>query len=114
VKPPPFAYHAPATTADAVARLAEVAPQGKVLAGGQSLIPMLNMRLAAPRHLVDINGVRELDTVEVTSGGVRVGALARHARVERCRAPERVALECVGNGVVENVAVRRVTTSYPI
>lgn len=83
MKPPAFTYHAPRSLDEALAALAATGGDGKVLAGGQSLIPLLNMRLAAPRHLVDINGVRELDTVEVTSGGVRVGALARHARVER-------------------------------
>jgi carbon-monoxide dehydrogenase medium subunit len=55
----------------------------KVLAGGQSLVPLMSMRLAAPGHLVDINHLPGLDTVEVTSSGVRVGALARHSRVER-------------------------------
>ncbi|MCP9984157.1 FAD binding domain-containing protein [Actinomadura madurae] len=82
MKPPPFGYHAPATLAEALDALA-AAPGGKVLAGGQSLIPLLNMRLAAPSDLVDINRVAGLDTVHVGDGGVRVGALARHARVER-------------------------------
>ena len=66
--------------------LADLGPDGKVLAGGQSLIPILNMRLATFPHLVDINRVTELDTLEPITGdggGVRVGALARHARVER-------------------------------
>lgn len=82
MKPPPFGYHAPATLDEALDALA-AAPSGKVLAGGQSLIPLLNMRLAAPSELVDINRVAELDTVHAGDGGVRVGALARHARVER-------------------------------
>jgi carbon-monoxide dehydrogenase medium subunit len=55
----------------------------KVLAGGQSLVPLMSMRLAAPGHLVDINHIPDLDTVETGKDGVRVGALARHARVER-------------------------------
>ncbi len=55
----------------------------KVLAGGQSLIPLMSMRLAAPGHLVDINHLPGLDAVEVSQNGVRVGALARHSRVER-------------------------------
>ena len=63
--------------------LAAHADEGaKVLAGGQSLVPLMSMRLAAPAHLVDINHLPGLDTVEVTPDGVRVGALARHARVE--------------------------------
>ena len=63
--------------------LGEVGHDGKVLAGGQSLIPILNMRLASPAHLVDINRVVGVDTVEVTADAVRVGALVRHAGLER-------------------------------
>ena len=83
MKPPAFTYHRPATVDEAVHTLAAHADEGaKVLAGGQSLVPLMSMRLAAPAHLVDINHLPGLDTVEVTSTGVRVGALARHARVE--------------------------------
>jgi len=80
MKPAAFEYHRPATVAEALAVLAEVGHDGKVLAGGQSLVPLLNMRLAAPRHLVDVNWLAELD--EVAHDAVRVGAIARHARVE--------------------------------
>jgi carbon-monoxide dehydrogenase medium subunit len=83
VKPAPFVHHAPRTVEEAVAVLAQVGPDGKVLAGGQSLVPVLNMRLASPGHLVDVNGVAGLDTVEVTAEHVRVGALVRHAGLER-------------------------------
>jgi carbon-monoxide dehydrogenase medium subunit len=62
--------------------LADVGDDGKVLAGGQSLVPILNMRLASPRVLVDINRLRELAYVRTDSDGVRVGALARHADTE--------------------------------
>jgi carbon-monoxide dehydrogenase medium subunit len=82
VKPSAFRYHAPTTLAETLDTLDGVGDDGKVLAGGQSLIPMLNMRLAAPAHLVDINGVDELSYVRCDPGGVRVGALARHAEVE--------------------------------
>ncbi|WP_326824074.1 FAD binding domain-containing protein [Streptosporangium sp. NBC_01756] len=88
MKPAPFDYHAPRSLGEALDDLAGAGADGKVLAGGQSLIPMLNMRLAAPAHLVDINRLTELATLEVEPGGVRVGALARHAQVERS---ERVA-----------------------
>ncbi|GAA2407285.1 xanthine dehydrogenase family protein subunit M [Actinomadura vinacea] len=81
MKPPQFDYRAPRTADEALDALADGG--AKVLAGGQSLIPLLNMRLAAPSRLVDINGLAELDTVEVAGGGVRIGALARHTRVER-------------------------------
>jgi aerobic carbon-monoxide dehydrogenase medium subunit len=82
VKPAPFVHHAPRSVDEAVAVLAEVGHDGKVLAGGQSLIPILNMRLASPGHLVDINRVAGLDGIEVTSGSVRVGALVRQAALE--------------------------------
>jgi carbon-monoxide dehydrogenase medium subunit len=82
MKPAAFEYHRPGTVAEALAVLAEVGHDGKVLAGGQSLVPLLNMRLAAPAHLVDVNWLAELDEVACDPGGVRVGAIARHARVE--------------------------------
>ena len=83
MKPSPFVHHAPRSVDEAVAVLAEVGHDGKVLAGGQSLIPILNMRLAAPAHLVDINRVSGLGEVEVTQDAVRIGALVRHAELER-------------------------------
>jgi carbon-monoxide dehydrogenase medium subunit len=84
VKPPSFRYHRPATVAEALAVLADLGDDGKVLAGGQSLVPLLNMRLAAPKALVDINRLDpELGTVETTGETVRVGALVRHARLTR-------------------------------
>lgn len=107
MKPPPFGYHAPGTVAEALDALA-AAPGGKVLAGGQSLIPLLNMRLAAPSDLVDINRIAELDTLRAEDGGVRVGALARHARVERSAAAAAVqpllgqALRHVAHPVIRN------------
>jgi aerobic carbon-monoxide dehydrogenase medium subunit len=81
VKPPPLGYSRPESIADALSVLAELGPDGKVLAGGQSLVPLLSMRLAEPTHLVDINRLAELGYVTVADGQVRVGALARHAEV---------------------------------
>ncbi|HEY8480802.1 MAG TPA: FAD binding domain-containing protein [Spirillospora sp.] len=101
MKPPPFGYRAPDTLDEALDALA-AAPSGKVLAGGQSLIPLLNMRLAAPPELVDINRVTELDTVHVGDEGVRVGALARHARVER--SPEAAAVQPLLGRALRHVA----------
>jgi aerobic carbon-monoxide dehydrogenase medium subunit len=82
VKPPPFEYSRPSSLDEALALLDSLGPDGKVLAGGQSLVPLLSMRLAAPRHIVDINRLDELAYVRVDGSGVRVGALARHADVE--------------------------------
>ena len=62
--------------------LADLGEDGKVLAGGQSLVPLMSMRLSAPPHLVDVNHVPGLGTVEVDAAAVRVGALARHSSVE--------------------------------
>lgn len=80
MKPAPFAYARPETLADAVTVLAGNR-DAKVLAGGQSLVPLLSMRLAAPSMLVDINGLPGLGEITVTDKGVRIGALARHADV---------------------------------
>ena len=84
MKPAAFRYHAPTTVAEAVALLAEVAPDdGRVLAGGQSLVPTMAFRLARPAHLVDINGVRELDRLVVADGRLTIGAGVRHAAFHR-------------------------------
>ncbi len=81
MKPPPLGYSRPESVAGALAALASHGPGAKVLAGGQSLVPLLSMRLAAPAHLVDINRLAELAYVRAGGGEVRVGALARHAQV---------------------------------
>jgi carbon-monoxide dehydrogenase medium subunit len=80
VKPAPFSFVRPGTLQVALEALAGE-PDAKVLAGGQSLIPLLSMRLAAPSMLIDINALPDLDHVTTSADGVRVGALARHAAV---------------------------------
>ncbi len=85
MKPSPFSYHRPTSVDEAVQMLVELeqdANGAKVLAGGQSLVPLMSMRLAAPGHLIDINHLPGLATVEVSDTDVRVGALARHRQVE--------------------------------
>ncbi|GAA4076745.1 FAD binding domain-containing protein [Nocardioides kongjuensis] len=82
MKPAPFDYARPGTLEEALQALAGH-PEAKVLAGGQSLVPLLSMRLAAPAVLVDINDLPDLDHVRVSADGVRIGALARHAAVLR-------------------------------
>ena len=84
VKPAPFAYHRPATMEDAVRLLGELAPlEGRVLAGGQSLVPIMAFRLARPAHLIDINGVAGLDRLVARDGVLRIGARVRHAAFHR-------------------------------
>ena len=84
MKPAPFVYHAPKTIEQAVAVLAEVAPEdGRVLAGGQSLVPTMAFRLARPAHLVDINQVAGLDRLAVENDALVIGACVRHAAFHR-------------------------------
>src|ERR1700730_5889965 len=84
MKPAPFQYHAPKTVDEAVALLAEVAPaDGRVLAGGQSLVPTMAFRLARPAHLVDINGIAELDPIKRWDGQLAIGPGVRHAAFYR-------------------------------
>src|SRR4249919_2825327 len=80
MKPAPFQYHAPTTIDEAVQTLAEVAGEdGRVLAGGQSLVPIMAFRLARPGHLVDINGVAMLRRLAVDGDRLSIGACVRHA-----------------------------------
>src|SRR3954451_2934426 len=80
MKPAPFQYHAPTTIDEAVQTLAEVAGEdGRVLAGGQSLVPIMAFRLARPGHLVDINGVATLRRLAVDGDQLSIGACVRHA-----------------------------------
>jgi aerobic carbon-monoxide dehydrogenase medium subunit len=84
MKPAAFRYHAPTTVGEAVALLAEVAPDdGRVLAGGQSLVPTMAFRLARPAHLVDINRIAELGRLAVADGQLTIGAGVRHAAFHR-------------------------------
>ena len=80
MKPAPFVHHAPKTLDEALTILAEVAPKdGRVLAGGQSLVPIMAFRLAKPAHLVDINGVAGLDKIASDGKTLSIGACVRHA-----------------------------------
>ena len=90
MKPASFRYHAPKTIDEAVKLLADVAGEdGRVLAGGQSLVPTMAFRLARPAHLVDINGVEALNRITVTHGRLVIGACVRHAAFHRpvCEGP---------------------------
>jgi carbon-monoxide dehydrogenase medium subunit len=84
MKSVPFVRHAPRTIAEATAMLAEFGPQdGRVLAGGQSLVPIMAFRMARPAHLVDINGVAELAKVSQIGDTLSIGAIVRHAAFHR-------------------------------
>ena len=78
VKPASFSYHAPRTLDDAIAKLRDL-EDAKVLAGGQSLMPMMNLRFVSPANVVDINRIPELSSVRLVDGDLVIGALARQA-----------------------------------
>jgi aerobic carbon-monoxide dehydrogenase medium subunit len=80
--PAAFEYHAPASIGEATALLARLGEDAKVLSGGQSLIPLMKLRLATPRHIVDINGIRGLDGIREGDGFLRIGGLVREADLE--------------------------------
>ena len=81
MKPPPFDYCCPETLEEALALLAEHGEDAKVIAGGQSLVPMLNLRALHPGVLIDINRLPGLDYISLGDGQLRIGALARHKAV---------------------------------
>src|ERR1700716_3694016 len=87
MKPAAFRYHMPRTIDEAVALLAELAPQdGRILAGGQSLVPTMAFRMARPAHLIDINRITELAAVSV-GDVIGIGACVRHAAFEGAPVP---------------------------
>jgi CO/xanthine dehydrogenase FAD-binding subunit len=107
VKPPAFDYHVATSADEAVDLIGEHGPDAKVLAGGQSLVPLLALRLARVDHLVDINRVDELSGIDV-SDGVRIGALTRQRRAERSpdvarhSPPLAAALRHIGHAAIRN------------
>jgi carbon-monoxide dehydrogenase medium subunit len=87
LKPAPFTYYRTGSVPETVALLAELGDGAKILAGGQSLVPMMNFRLARPDALVDVTRIPGLDYLRAGAGGLRIGALTRHRTVELCRDP---------------------------
>jgi 2-furoyl-CoA dehydrogenase FAD binding subunit len=102
VKPAPFRYERPETVEEAVALLAEHGDEAKVLAGGQSLVPLLNMRMARPAVVVDINHVAGLDNMSHLDGAVRCGALVRQAAFSGASMLVNSCLPYVGHYVTRN------------
>lgn len=82
MKPAAFNYHRARNVDDAIRLLHSLGEDAKILAGGQSLIPMMNYRLARPEHIIDIGGLRELDYIHSDADGLHIGALTTHHRVE--------------------------------
>ena len=82
MKPATFEYHAPASVDEALAILERYGGEARVLAGGQSLVPMMNFRLATPRAIVDLNRIPELAYIEAEGELVRIGSMTRQRRLE--------------------------------
>src|SRR5207248_6857578 len=83
VKPAPFVYHAPTSLDEALSLLAQLGDEAKVIAGGQSLVPLMNFRLARPAYLIDLNGLESLEALDTDEGTLRIGAMVRQRAVER-------------------------------
>jgi CO/xanthine dehydrogenase FAD-binding subunit len=83
MKPAPFDYYAPTSVDETCSLLARYGSDAKLLAGGQSLVPLLALRLAQPAALIDLNGVHELDYIRADDNGVAIGAMTRQRTVER-------------------------------
>ena len=91
MKPAAFDYHAPRTVDEALGLLADYGGDAKLLAGGQSLVPTMNFRLAQPAVLVDLNGIDELFFLREHDSGLRCGAMTRQSSVERSPLAQRIA-----------------------
>jgi carbon-monoxide dehydrogenase medium subunit len=83
MKPAPFKYYAPRSVPEVLSLLAEHGYDAKVLAGGQSLVPMMNFRLVQPAVMVDINNIPELAGIQGNKEGIRLGAMVRHSQAEK-------------------------------
>jgi aerobic carbon-monoxide dehydrogenase medium subunit len=83
MKPPPFEYYAPRSLDEALGLLDRFAGDARILAGGQSLVPLMNMRLARPQRIVDINRLAELDYIRINDDYLSIGALTRHRAIEQ-------------------------------
>lgn len=90
--PAPFRYHRPASVGEAVSLLCELGEEARLLAGGQSLIPLMKLRLARPRHLVDLNFVAGLSYIRREGNEIRFGPLTRHAEIEASEVARRIPL----------------------
>jgi CO/xanthine dehydrogenase FAD-binding subunit len=110
MKPAAFEYFRPGTLDEAVELLRRYDPEAKILAGGQSLVPLMNFRLAQPRYLIDTNGIRDLSYIREGEGTIAVGALTRHAEAEVSSLIEEKcplmteAVRCVGHRTIRNRA----------
>jgi aerobic carbon-monoxide dehydrogenase medium subunit len=109
MKPAAFVYERPASTAEAVRTLVEAGQDAKVLAGGQSLVPLMAFRLLRPAMLVDIRAIAELGGIEIGPRSVRIGACATH-RAAELQLADRIPLLAAGLRELGHVAIRNIGT----
>ncbi|SVC07089.1 uncharacterized protein METZ01_LOCUS259943, partial [marine metagenome] len=83
MKPASFEYHLPRSIEEMTDMLSRYGEEGRILSGGQSLVPAMNFRLSRPEHVIDINKLKELDWLETTEDRLRIGSLARHVVFEK-------------------------------
>src|SRR5712692_6398372 len=111
MKPARFAYRRAGSIGEALTWLADQTSEAKILAGGQSLVPLLNMRLARPAVLVDVNPIRELRTIAADDGGLRLGSTVRHSDlIESALVSERAPLLVTAARHIGHRAIRNLGT----
>src|SRR5437588_9990169 len=105
--PRPFHYHRASSLKEAASILAQIGDEAKLLAGGQSLIPLMKLRFANPQHLVDLNFIPGMSYIKEESGALRFGALTRHAEIENSAIAARFPIihDCAAGNV--DVQVRK-------
>jgi len=107
MKPAKFDYHDPTTLNEALSLLAEFGEQARPLAGGQSLVPLMNFRLIRPAHLIDLNGIEELSDLKADGDSLRIGAITRQRELERSTIiAERWPLLCEAASYIGHVQIR--------
>ena len=107
MKPAKFDYHDPTTLDEALSLLAELGDRARPLAGGQSLVPLMNFRLVRPAHLIDLNGVEELNYIKIDGGPLRIGAITRQRELERsAMIAQRWPLLCEAASYIGHVQIR--------
>jgi len=106
LKPAPFEYVAPHSVEEALAALQQSIPDARILAGGQSLMPLLNLRLTKPKILIDLNGISGLEGIRETAEGLSIGAMTRQRRVERDSVRERCPILAEAIRHIGHVAIR--------
>ncbi|MFZ0736979.1 MAG: FAD binding domain-containing protein [Candidatus Acidiferrales bacterium] len=107
MKPPPFEYFVPTSVEETTTLLAEHGEEAKILAGGQSLVPLLNFRLVQPHTLIDINRLQVLSGIKESDSGIHVGALTRHREVENSAlVKSKCPILAAAAGLIGHVAIR--------